>query len=165
VPPQLEEVHERAAEGGRRIHIHRPDSRSGSTTSWACRGRGPREACVFPERGQADRLVRREGRRRRPPLASTGRDIIPADGGCVRRRRRSVDAVRCGALATPSPISILRRAWKRTPLHHRRAHASISTELMRRLMSQEASSPKIHDELKALFKKLLSFERFNGLVW
>lgn len=66
----------------------------------------------------------------------------------------SVDAVR--ALATPSPISILWRALKRTPLHHRRAHTSISTELMRRLMSHEALSPEIHDELKALFQKLIS---------
>jgi hypothetical protein len=63
--------------------------------------------------------------------------------------------MQCGALATPSPISILRRALKRTPLHHRRVHTSISTELMRRLMSHEASSPEIHDELKALFLKLI----------
>jgi hypothetical protein len=68
---------------------------------------------------------------------------------------------RCGAgaLATPSPISILRRALKRTPLHHRRAHTSISTELMRRLMTHEASSPEIHDELKALFQKLISLSQ------
>ena len=77
----------------------------------------------------------------------------------MRPTSSSVDAVRCGALATPSPISILRRALKRTPLHHRRAHASISTELMRRLMSQEASSPKIHDELEALFQKLISLSQ------
>jgi hypothetical protein len=63
--------------------------------------------------------------------------------------------MQCGALATPSPISILRRALKRTPLHHRRVHTSILTELMRRLMSHEASSPEIHDELKALFLKLI----------
>jgi hypothetical protein len=74
----------------------------------------------------------------------------------------SVDAVWCGALATPSPISILRRALKRTPLHHRRAHTSISTELMRRLMSHEASSPEIHDEPKASFQKLIS--RFRGAL-
>ena len=62
------------------------------------------------------------------------------------------------ALVTLSPISILRRALKRTPLHHRRAHTSISTDLMRRLMSQKAS-PKIEDELKALFQKLISLSQ------
>jgi hypothetical protein len=54
------------------------------------------------------------------------------------------------ALVTLSPISILRWALKRTPLHHQCAHTLISTELVWRLMSQKVS-PKIVDELKALF--------------
>ena len=62
------------------------------------------------------------------------------------------------ALVTPSPISILWRALKRTPLHHRRARTTILTELMRRLMSQ-AAPPEIDDELKALFQKLISLSQ------
>ena len=71
-------------------------------------------------------------------------------------------SMRCGAghwrHRRPSPSSG-GRALKRTPLHHRRAHASTSTELMRRLMSQAASSHEIHDELRALFQKLISLSQ------
>jgi hypothetical protein len=62
------------------------------------------------------------------------------------------------ALVTPSPISILWRALKRTPLHHRRARTTILTELMRRLMPQ-AAPPEIDDELKALLQKLISLSQ------
>ena len=59
------------------------------------------------------------------------------------------------ALVTPLPISILRWALKRTPLHHRCTQMLILTELMQRLMLQE-SSPKNDHTLKALFRKLIS---------
>ena len=54
-------------------------------------------------------------------------------------------------------IDILRRGLKCTPLHHRRAHTLLLTELMKRLMSQHhtTSSSKIDDELEGLFQKLI----------
>jgi len=54
-------------------------------------------------------------------------------------------------------IDILRRGLKCTPLHHRRAHTLLLTELMKRLMSQHhtTSSSEIDDELKGLFQKLI----------
>ena len=57
--------------------------------SWASRT-GPRKACVLPS--EANRLVRREGRRRRPPLASMGGDIT--NRWRMRPTSSSVDAVR-----------------------------------------------------------------------
>jgi hypothetical protein len=154
----------RPARGGARVRAARGDAASAAPIldrvdcllGVADRPRGGRR--FTEQRGR--RLVRREGRRRRPPLASIG-PRYPSRWR-MRPTSSSVDAVRCGALATPSPISILRRALKRTPLHHQRAHTLISTELMRRLMSQEASSPEIHDEPKALFQKLIS--RFRGAL-
>jgi U3 small nucleolar RNA-associated protein 6 len=55
-------------------------------------------------------------------------------------------------------VDILRRGLKSTPLHHRRAHTLLLTELMKRLMSQHnltSSSSKVDDELKGLFQKLI----------
>jgi hypothetical protein len=57
-------------------------------------------------------------------------------------------------------VDILRRGLKSTPLHHRRAHTLLLTELMKRLMSQHnltssSFSSKVDDELKGLFQKLI----------
>ena len=56
--------------------------------------------------------------------------------------------------STTPPISILRRALKRTPLHDRHAHILILTELMQQLMMQP-SSQKTNEELQSLFQKLI----------
>jgi hypothetical protein len=68
------------------------------------------------------------------------------------------DAETSTATKTPSAIAILRRALRRTPLRHRRARTSISSELMRRLMSRP-TSPEIEDELGALFQGMISLSQ------
>ncbi|KAL9180303.1 hypothetical protein ACHAXT_008273 [Thalassiosira profunda] len=53
-----------------------------------------------------------------------------------------------------SPVRVLRRALKHTPISDRRGHELVSTELMRHLMLQPPSS-KTSEELKELFQKLV----------
>ncbi len=53
-----------------------------------------------------------------------------------------------------SPVRILRRALKRTPLHDRCAHVLVLTKLMQQLMAQP-SSQKTTTELQSLFQKLI----------
>jgi len=114
---------------------------------------GPRKACVLLSEAVASSAVKDvDDARLWLRWAEISQQMADASDVVVGR-------CGAGALATPSPISILRRVLKRTPLHHRRAHTSISTELMRHLMSQEAPSPKIHDELEALFQKLISLSQ------
>jgi len=147
----LEEVYERAARedvASTALILDRVDYLLGVAD-------GPREACVLLSEAVASSAAKDVNDARLwLRWAEISQQMADASTSS------SVDAVR--ALATPSPISILRRALKRTPLHHRRAHTSISTELMRRLMSHEASSPEIHDEPKASFQKLIS--RFRGAL-
>jgi len=54
-----------------------------------------------------------------------------------------------------SPIRILRRALKCTPIHERQSYTLILTDLMRHLMAQSSSSLKTKNELHALFQKLI----------
>ena len=121
-------------------HINHPDSRSSRLLHLLSVADGPRNASVLPNKAIA---------------SSAAKDVDDAHLGLQwaeisQEIAQSLPGDVIEALVTLSPISILRWALKRTPLHHQCAHTLISTELVWRLMSQKVS-PKIVDELKALF--------------
>jgi len=105
---------------------------------------------------EADRLVRREGRRRRPPLASTGRDITSR--WRMRPTSSSVDAVR-GIGDTVAHLHPPAGVEAHSSAPPTRPYVDIDGADATLDVSQEASSPEIHDELEALFQKLISLSQ------
>ena len=64
---------------------------------------------------------------------------------------------------TSSPVRILRKALKHTPIHERQAHLLILTQFMHQVMMQQPSL-KSKEELKSLFQKLLLLSQGTSQV-